>query len=1032
MPSSSTLRGCKVKLREPAVTTCPDANDLAAFVAGEHAGLPTSDIEGHLGECAECRAAVLAAGRISGGGATVPSPRRERSASSTLGRGLSLGRYVILDLIGQGGMGSVYAAFDPELDRRVAIKVLDPVPGTDVADAQARLAREARTMARLAHPNVVAVHDVGSVGEELFVAMELVEGGTLGEWLRAERRPWREVLRRFAAAGRGLAAAHEAGLIHRDFKPDNVLLGRDGRPRVGDFGLARDNDVTLGPDTPAGNLQTAGLMGTPAYMSPEQLRMRPATPLSDQFSFCAALFEGLHGRRPYAGTTVSEMLASMEAGRLVEARTDGVPAAVQRALLKGLRPQPEARHASMAELVAALEVAPSGRWLIAGVLGVALVAASAALVLLRGAHAGPSCDGAARLAEVWNPQRQARVTEMLTASGRPYAKDVAASVRQSLAGHTAAWANMYHDACEASRRGEQSAELLDRRMACLDTVRGQLSGTVDLLASAPADDALLSRASSSAASIPSVAPCADRAALLAVVAPPASQAARERGRFLRQRLGEARALSTAFRLPEARGLAAALSVEATLAESPQLEADIRLLLATIDLDHHSHEAAETGFRRAADLAARAHDDALLAEAFVGLAAVHQRASKPSELKEAAAAAQPILVRAGDDPLRRARLLRSLAIASYGTNPAEAMDLARQSVGLVRGAGAPPLDLIAALDTLSGAEYFGNQLAQARAHVEETITLAAPILGRSHPRMAGWLNNLGVLAKFQGDEGARLEYYRRALALAEEGLGPDHVDVGEYAMNLGNAYGDNHRAREARPLIERGLAIRRRQLGPAHPQVAQALGNLSNLELIDHHPEKARDLAGEAIAIAERDGTHKEILGQGFAYRGSALLELRESSSGIADLERGLGILEEAVGPDHPLTGDAVISLGMAWVRLNQPAKAVPYLRRGLALGEKDGKPNYILDSALVGLGEVALATGEHAQAISHAERALAIRQRRAVDTVAIAEAQWLTARGLRAAGLDEGRVRDLAESAVKGYGEASPKAAEIRAWLHRH
>ncbi len=176
--------------------------------------------------------------------ATVPldgvGPRPGPSAEA-LGRGVAVGRYVVLDRIGAGGMGVVYAAYDPELDRRVALKLLRPDRfGGDAG--RLRLLREAQALARLTHPNVVAVYDVGTFGDRVFVAMELVEGETLRQWLRAEPRsprPWREVLERFLPAGRGLAAAHAAGLVHRDFKPENVLLGRDGRARVVDFGLAK-------------------------------------------------------------------------------------------------------------------------------------------------------------------------------------------------------------------------------------------------------------------------------------------------------------------------------------------------------------------------------------------------------------------------------------------------------------------------------------------------------------------------------------------------------------------------------------------------------------------------------------------------------------------------------------------------------------------------------------------------------------------------------------------------------------------------
>src|SRR5262245_37690244 len=208
-------------------------------------------------------------------------------------------------------MGVVYAAYDPELDRRVALKLLHA--GGSV-EARKRLLREAQAMARLAHPNVIAVHDVGTWGDEVFVAMEFVEGPTLAERVRDEEPGWREVLDLYLQAGEGLAAAHVAGIVHRDFKPQNALVGRDGRVRVLDFGLARGTgalpprEAEEGPDSGAapGLLVTpltrsGSRMGTPAYMSPEQFEGLPADELSDQFSFCVALYEALYGERPFGG-----------------------------------------------------------------------------------------------------------------------------------------------------------------------------------------------------------------------------------------------------------------------------------------------------------------------------------------------------------------------------------------------------------------------------------------------------------------------------------------------------------------------------------------------------------------------------------------------------------------------------------------------------------------------------------------------------------------------------------------------------------
>ena len=282
-------------------------------------------------------------------------PPSEPSADDVaLAKGESLGRYVVLGLLGRGGMGEVYAAYDPELDRKIAVKLLRAGGGTGTigSDGRTRLLREAQAIARLSHPNVVVVYDVGTFKESIFIAMEFVEGNTIGYWLQAADHKWREVLDVYLAAGRGLAAAHEAGLVHRDFKPENVMLTTAGQVRVMDFGLARvqagvaddpaaedpvevaaraaalattlggvldDRTMKLGSGTrsrPAafsssGHVlalkltQTGAILGTPAYMAPEQLEGRRSDGQADQFSFCVALYRALYGAHPFRCDTLA-------------------------------------------------------------------------------------------------------------------------------------------------------------------------------------------------------------------------------------------------------------------------------------------------------------------------------------------------------------------------------------------------------------------------------------------------------------------------------------------------------------------------------------------------------------------------------------------------------------------------------------------------------------------------------------------------------------------------------------------------------
>lgn len=286
-------------------------------------------------------------------GSTLPE---QASASSGLLR--QLGRYRVERELGAGGMGVVYAAHDPELDRRVALKVLRNVD----EESRARLRREARAMARLSHPNVVTVYEVGTADDRDYIAMELVDGTSLAEWLHASDRSMAERVDALLAAGRGLAAAHAAGMVHRDFKPHNVLRARDGRVLVTDFGLAvspmgsQERGAAPaggGPGPLAQVTWTGALAGTPAYMAPEQWRGAAVTAAADQFAFCVSLWEAIARRRPFTGTTLDELRGQIERG-LTSPQLATLPRGLRPIVARGLHPDPTRRWPGMAELLQAI------------------------------------------------------------------------------------------------------------------------------------------------------------------------------------------------------------------------------------------------------------------------------------------------------------------------------------------------------------------------------------------------------------------------------------------------------------------------------------------------------------------------------------------------------------------------------------------------------------------------------------------------------------------------------------------------------
>lgn len=304
-----------------------------------------------------------------------------------------VGRFPILRRLGAGGMGAVYAAYDELLDRKVALKVMHTSRGGSVGRRQRTLV-EARALARLTHANIPMVYEVGEAEGQVYISMEYIDGATLADWLAEAPRSWQDILSMYVQAGAGLAAAHQAGIVHRDFKPDNVLVGRDGRPRVVDFGLARlggqsshqvplpsslsgrqvqqqpapmqedsppsgspQPQRTLSADSSLDRLTVAGsVSGTPGYMSPEQYAGGDVDPLSDQFSFCAALYEALFGYLPFAGETLEELAKSVQGPARTPPPGTRVPVEVQSALLRGLSPAPQQRFANMSDLLAALRL----------------------------------------------------------------------------------------------------------------------------------------------------------------------------------------------------------------------------------------------------------------------------------------------------------------------------------------------------------------------------------------------------------------------------------------------------------------------------------------------------------------------------------------------------------------------------------------------------------------------------------------------------------------------------------------------------
>jgi len=560
---------------------CLDESTFMELMLG---GLPperAAEVDRHLDACPTCRRLVAEAVRARtptglAEPAALHSAAPAASVEAVLPRGTPVGRYLVLERLGAGGMGVVYSAYDPELDRRVALKLLRVAAlGLDAEEGRAHLLREAQAMARVSHPHVVSVFDVGTLGEQVFLAMEYVEAQTLRQWMRAAPRSWREVRDVFVDAGKGLAAAHAAGLVHGDFKPENLLVG--ARVRVTDFGLARRT-------APGDALKPVG--GTPAYMAPEQFGPGGhADTRCDQFSFCITLYEALYGERPFVGDTERTLVAEMRAGRVrpVPKGTD-VPPWLHRLVVRGLEVDPAARHPSMEALLATLqgerEPAKRRRWWpqLGGGLALLLSVGVTHAVHTR---SGRACEGAAeKVTGIWGPEQKQAAETAFLATGRPFALEAWKSTQRTLDAYTAAWATLHTSACEATRvRGEQSEELLGRRMRCLDQRLAEVAALTRLFAQA--DTRVVQHAPRTAEQLSPLAGCSDLAVLEAAGPVPEDAASHARTAALRTALMEGRMLGAAGRYAEGAARVLPVAEEARAAGDRYGSAEALLLVAEL-------------------------------------------------------------------------------------------------------------------------------------------------------------------------------------------------------------------------------------------------------------------------------------------------------------------------------------------------------------------------------------------------------------------------------------------------------------------
>jgi serine/threonine-protein kinase len=905
MPQST-----RFSLRQGTSAACVSAGKLAAFISHALAADEVAVIEDHLALCTDCRTALAA---VRSQSTAVACSAEQGLDVGALDENAQIDRYVLGPLLGYGGMGVVYAARDPALNRDVALKVLRNRAGQEaVQTIAARMRREAQAMASLSHPNVVTVFDVGSSEDRVWIAMEKVEGGTLREWLKV-RRTWREIVAIFLQAGRGLAAAHEAGIVHRDFKPENVLVGKDGRARVGDFGLARLSVPEEAHDRGAA-LASLGttvsregvLAGTPAYMAPDQLRGARGNEQSDQFSFCVALYEALYGARPFDGATVFALLQTMASGRLRSPSPgSSAPRWIRAILARGLRAKPEERYPSMRALLSALETDPNRRRrrrVAAGVALGALATVVAGFARSRHDEAVACASLERRLDGAWDAERKEKVHDAFAATGRPYAEDTFARVTAVLDAYAGRWARAVVGQCEAQRRAPRTA-ISALRGECMDQRLGELRALASVLAHA--DETTVDHAVQGARALPELDSCAGQDPMHGRTWPD-DPALATQARSLSVQLDVAEATRRAGRYSDALALAEKNAAESEQLGFAPLVAEATLAMAELEREAGEVAASEKTFGRATLAAERAGNMRVAALAWMGAAARASEHGDTALAEERFAHAEAWVDRLGDDALRaRLRLSHARSWSDMGKYD-DARRLAAEALAIFQRLG-DDASAIEATNVLGICADIQGRYAEARDDYERVLEWYERVLGPDHPLLARPLNDRAELEFDQGRSDAAIPLLERALAILDRAFGPEHQNSSYVVSNLANAKSATDHFAEALPLAERALRIDERVFGRDSPDAAYSLSSVC----------MALDGLGrwsDAIAYAERELAIRQ--------RGAPAAALADAQ---ADLGLALVRSKRDVGRGRPL----LVEARATFVHLGRMSR-VPHIDRVLA------------------------------------------------------------------------------------------------------
>ncbi len=901
-------------------------------------------------------------------------------------RGTTIGRYVVIARLGAGAMGTVFAAFDPELDRKVAIKLLHPRSDED-ANA---LRREAQTLARLSHPNVVGVHDVGGFGDRLFLAMEFIDGTTLRAWCESSPRTTAEIVGALVEAGRGLAAAHSAGIVHCDFKPDNVLVRVQGaraeRVCVADFGVAAHEEVDSGDSEGSAHHRR---VGTPAYMAPEQVLGEPLDHRADQYAFCIVAFEALAGARPFPdGDALTRATVSRPDLRRDTPRA--VPARILRVLARGLEREPARRWPDMDALLSALLAASQGRRRTAALVGGAVLLAASGFAAARWTTVDPQmCDTTGALAETWDADARERVRLAFEGSGASFASVAFEHAANALDGWSRAWIDERRDACEATRiRGEQSERQLELRMACLDRQRDRVGAMAEVLALGGRD--VVEGASSVIESAPDPIACRDVTRLDRGPALPDDPAVAREVEAVERELARVQALRRAGLVDQMLPLARTTLERAQATDYAPTIASATLAVADGAYEQAQYEAAERSNREGFELALAAGADLVALEGATSQIAILRQLQRFDEGQTWAGIAYALLRRTDAGTQMEATLEANVALID--------MDAGR--------------------------------LDEAMQHAERTLELRRE-LPADDPRVGGaWLNVSAAYAN-AGREERALEAVQHAVAVFESSLGTEHPHT-LAALNNAAIMGFNRGALdEAVALMKRVAEGRERALPQGHPDTIDSVANLAMMEFSAGHVEQAIARQERAYALAMGSPTPRIV--EAARIQGNrAIMALRIGDADAAeDFARESVELFSRFG-DTPQRGLAWLVRGEIAIERGRFADAREYTQNGLDDVRSVGEAHVLTLWGRLQIAELDAYAGQTESARALVDRALATLE--TADMPARSRAELLFSAAKALDGSDRARAVELARRALSTYGALADRIEQgrIEAWLAAH